>query len=128
MGRGKTLRYADEAEMALVSEICELRIRERQIVGKLLERYTHDQLANRLKVEYQRRRTALETGEPPKRQWTRSEIATLAGCALDPRADKHTLFRKLFGKRSLESCDRHLYQFRAMKRSDVEALAEQEAC
>jgi len=132
MGRGKTVRYYDDAERKLVEEICDLRDRERALINRLKETRTIVAIRGKIKAEHQRRlmnRKALgRDARSPRRPWSMVERIVLAKCALDPEANARTLFAQLQGRRSMDSCDYHLEHFRSMKRSEVEAIANGGAC
>lgn len=127
MAYGKLIRYYDDAERKLVEEICDLRDRERALITRLQKTRTIVSIRSKIKAEHQRRlmnRKALgRDARSPRRPWSMVERIVLAKCALDPEANARTLFEQLHGCRSMDSCDYHLYQFRLMKRSEVEAIA-----
>lgn len=146
MANGKLIRYYDDAERklveaicdlrvrkrTLVKEICDLRDRERALITSLQKTQTIVEICSKIKAEHNRRRMNRKAlgrdARRSKRPWSMVERIVLAKCALDPEANARTLLEQLHGCRSMASCKYHLYQFRLMNRSEVEAIANGEAC
>lgn len=51
MGRGKTVRYYDDAERKLVEEICDLRERERALITRLQKTRTIVAIRGKIKAD-----------------------------------------------------------------------------